>query len=57
MWEGRALVAGKVNKAKNNVVLVSNVLVQAFGLSLSAEAARIEHLHAPSAAARFKAAS
>src|SRR5262249_13219472 len=35
LWEGRALVAGKVNKAKNNVVLVSNVLVQAFGLSLS----------------------
>ncbi|WP_414463553.1 DNA sulfur modification protein DndB [Hyphomicrobium sp. DY-1] len=57
LWDGRALVAGKVNKSKNNVVLVSNVLVRAFGLALSVEAARVEQLHAPATAPKLKVAS
>lgn len=47
VWDNRALVGGKVNRATNNVTLVSNVIVQAFGLPLSFEAARIEALFAP----------
>jgi DNA sulfur modification protein DndB len=47
LWDGRALVAGKVNKSKNNVILVSNVILRAFGLPLSAESERIERLHVP----------
>ena len=57
LWDNRALVAGKVNKSKNNVTLVTNVVVNALGLPLSVEAQRIEDLYAPSADARFKAAS
>lgn len=57
LWEGRALIAGKVNKSKNNVVLVSNVLVRAFGLPLSVEAAQIEQLYAPSVPPKLKVAS
>jgi DNA sulfur modification protein DndB len=47
-WDGRALVAGKLNKSRNNVILVSNVVMKALGLSLSAEGQRIEDLHTPS---------
>lgn len=57
IWDGRALIAGKVNKSKNNVLLVSNVVVRAFGLPLSVEAARIEQLYAPSTAPKLKVAS
>ena len=55
--DNRALVAGKVNKSKNNVTLVTNVVVKALGLPLSVEAQRIEDLYAPSADAPFKVAS
>ena len=34
LWEGRALVLGKISKSKNNVILTSNVLKKAVGLSL-----------------------
>jgi DNA sulfur modification protein DndB len=47
LWDNRALVAGKVNKSKNNVTLVSNVIVRAMGLELSEEGQRIEELYAP----------
>ena len=47
LWEGRALVAGKVSKSRNNVVLVANVVCRALDVPLSAEARRIEDLHAP----------
>ena len=57
LWDGRALVAGKVNKSKNNVVLVSNVVARACGLSLTPEAQRIEALHAPTSGAALKAES
>lgn len=57
LWDGRALVAGKVSKSKNNVILVSNVIVRAFGLPLSAEGGRIEALHAPVDLSPLKAVS
>jgi DNA sulfur modification protein DndB len=47
IWDNRALVAGKVNKSKNNVVLVTNLIVQALGMPLSVEAQRIEDLYGP----------
>ena len=50
LWDNRALVAGKVNKSRNNVVLVANVVVKALGLQLTEEAERIEGLYAPAAA-------
>lgn len=47
VWDNRALVGGKVNRATNNVTLVANVIVQALGLPLSPEAARIEAMVGP----------
>jgi DNA sulfur modification protein DndB len=35
VWEGRALVAGRVSKANNNVYLTANYLKRAIGLKLS----------------------
>ena len=49
LWDGRALVAGKVNKSRNNVVLVANVLCRALDVPISVEAKRIEDLFAPRA--------
>ena len=57
LWENRALVAGKVTKAKNNVVLVANVILRALELPLMPEAQRIEDLYAPLAGRELKAAS
>ncbi|MGJ5065234.1 DNA sulfur modification protein DndB [Bradyrhizobium oligotrophicum] len=45
LWDGRALVAGKLNKSRNNVILVSNVVLRALEMPLSAEAQRIERLY------------
>jgi DNA sulfur modification protein DndB len=42
LWEGRAMVGGRVSKAHNNVVLTSAVLKQALGVPLSAEERRVE---------------
>lgn len=56
LWDNRALVAGKVNKSKNNVTLVSNVIVQAMGMELSDEGRRVEELYAPLDLERVKAA-
>lgn len=47
LWEGRALVAGKINKSANNVMLVSNVIVKAHGLPLTSEAEQLEERVAP----------
>ena len=47
LWNNRALVAGKVNKSKNNVVLVTNVVVRSLGLPLTPDARRIEDMYAP----------
>ena len=57
LWDGRALVAGKVNKSKNNVILVSSVVARACGLTLTPEAQRIEALHSPTMHHPLKVAS
>ena len=53
----RALVAGKVNKSKNNVTLVTNVIVCALGLPLDQEGQRVEDLYAPADNVQLKAVS
>lgn len=45
LWEGRALIGGRVSKTSNNVTLVSNVLKAALSLAMTAEEERIEHLY------------
>jgi DNA sulfur modification protein DndB len=57
LWDNRALVAGKVNKSKNNVTLVTNVIVKAFGLPFKPEAQRIEDLYGTGQVGLLKAAS
>jgi DNA sulfur modification protein DndB len=57
LWDNRALVAGKVNRSKNNVVLVTNVIVKALGLPLQPEAKRIEELYGSGDAGLLRAAS
>lgn len=57
LWDNRALVAGKVNISKNNVTLVTNVIVRALGLTLLPESQRVEDLYAPVAAPKLRAAS
>ena len=42
LWEGRAMVGGRVSKAHNNVVLTSAALKRALGLPLSPEERRVE---------------
>jgi DNA sulfur modification protein DndB len=44
LWEGRALNAGRVSKANQNVTLTSNIIKTALGLSLSADETRLENL-------------
>jgi DNA sulfur modification protein DndB len=56
LWDNRALVAGKVNKSKNNVTLVTNVIVKALGLPLKPEAQRIEELYGTGQGGLLKAA-
>lgn len=42
LWEGRALVGGRVSKAENNVVLTTNVLKRALSITLMPEEQRLE---------------
>jgi len=42
LWEGRALIGGKVSKATTNIVLTTNVIKQELGIELSPEEARVE---------------
>lgn len=42
LWEGRALLGGKVSKAHQNVVLTTNAIKQQLGLSLSEEEESVE---------------
>jgi DNA sulfur modification protein DndB len=43
LWEGRALNAGRVSKANQNITLTSNVVKKALGLELSADETRLEN--------------
>jgi len=45
LWEGRALVGGKVSKSSTNVVLTTNVIRKALGMPLSPEEQRVEDAH------------
>lgn len=42
LWEGRAMVGGRVSKAHNNVILTAAVIKKALGLTLSPEEKRVE---------------
>lgn len=42
LWEGRAMIGGRVSKAQQNVLLTTNAIKQHLGLNLSAEEARAE---------------
>lgn len=45
VWEGRALIGGKVSKVTNNVILTTNIVKKALGLPLDADEAKIEKAH------------
>lgn len=45
LWEGRAMIGGRVSKASQNVVLTANVIKKQLGLDLSPEEVRIERIH------------
>jgi DNA sulfur modification protein DndB len=42
LWEGRAMIGGRVSKARNNVILTKNVVKQKIGLALNPEENRLE---------------
>jgi DNA sulfur modification protein DndB len=42
LWEGRAMIGGRVSKAHNNLLLTTVVLKRTLGLSLSPEEQRVE---------------
>ena len=42
LWEGRALIGGRVTKVSNNVILACNVVKKALDLELDAEEQKIE---------------
>ena len=45
LWEGRALIGGKVSKVTTNVILTTNAIKRALGVDLDSEEQRIEDLH------------
>jgi DNA sulfur modification protein DndB len=45
LWEGRALIGGKVSKVNTNVVLTTNIIKQTLGLALGEDEAKIEQAH------------
>jgi DNA sulfur modification protein DndB len=42
VWEGRALIGGKVSKVTTNIILTTNVIKKALGLPLEPDEQRIE---------------
>lgn len=45
LWEGRAMIGGKVSKVTTNVTLTTNVIKNALGLPLCEEEQRVETAH------------
>ena len=45
VWEGRALIGGKVSKVTTNVILTTNVIKMALALPLDDEQSRVEAAH------------
>lgn len=46
LWEGRALVGGRLSKAQNNVILTSNIIKKTLGLTLDPNEKQIEGKYA-----------
>jgi len=46
LWEGRAMIGGKVSKVTTNVILTTNVVKKALKLPLEPEEAKVEKAHA-----------
>ncbi|MFT3783693.1 MAG: DNA sulfur modification protein DndB [Nibricoccus sp.] len=42
LWEGRAMIGGKISKVTTNVILTTNVIKKALGVPLEPDEARIE---------------
>ena len=42
LWEGRAMIGGKISKVTTNITLTTNVIKKALGLPLTAEEASVE---------------
>ncbi len=42
LWEGRAMIAGRISKAHNNIILTSNLIKQTVGLPLSPSEEQVE---------------
>lgn len=47
VWDGRALVAGKLSKSRTHVLLASNLILRTLGIPLTEDAERIENLYSP----------
>jgi DNA sulfur modification protein DndB len=45
LWEGRALIGGKVSKVTTNIILTTNVIKHQLGVELSPEEQRVEDAH------------
>lgn len=45
LWEGRAMIGGRVSKAQQNVLLTTNAIKHHLGLNLTAEETRAEEAH------------
>ncbi len=45
LWEGRALIGGRVQKSSSNVTLTTNLIKQQIGLTLSPEEKRMEQAY------------
>jgi DNA sulfur modification protein DndB len=45
VWEGRALIGGKVSKATTNIILTTNLIKQALALPLTEEQQRVENAY------------
>ena len=42
LWEGRAMVHGRISKARSNILLTGNVIKTTLGLELTAEEQALE---------------
>ncbi len=54
LWEGRAMIGGRISKMTNSVILTTNVIKDALNLSLDVEEQRVEDAHRKGSAKREK---
>lgn len=54
LWEGRAMIGGRISKMTNSVILTTNVIKDALDLPLDAEEQRVEEAHRNGSAKRAK---